>query len=242
MHPTTALRSPHDHPVLALLVDRDADTRGMYAEYLRLAACEIDEAGDGREALAKAFSRHPDVIITETRLPGISGFDLCNLLRSDAATQTIPIVVVTGDAFPSHVTRAEQSGADVVLVKPCLPEKLLSEMRQVLQRSAKLREQGRAVRERLAEQLSRSDALLRRPHFGRRRPLSRKHERHDTLSPPITPPALICPACDQPLVYQRSHVGGVSARHSEQWDYYACPAGCGTFQYRERTRKVRRVQ
>jgi hypothetical protein len=43
------------------------------------------------------------------------------------------------------------------------------------------------------------------------------------------------------LQYLRSHVGGVSALNSEQWDYYECAAGCGTFQYRQRTRKLRQV-
>jgi hypothetical protein len=71
--------------------------------------------------------------------------------------------------------------------------------------------------------------------------LSRTHHRHDTTAPPLTPPVLVCPSCDQPLMYQRSHVGGVSARHQEQWDYYECVAGCGSFQYRQRTRRLRRV-
>jgi hypothetical protein len=41
-------------------------------------------------------------------------------------------------------------------------------------------------------------------------------------------------------MYEHSHVGGVSQRHPEQWDYYRCSA-CGRFQYRQRTRKLRRV-
>ena len=36
-------------------------------------------------------------------------------------------------------------------------------------------------------------------------------------------------------------IGGVSAKHAEQWDYYVCPRSCGTFQFRHRTRKVRHV-
>ena len=52
---------------------------------------------------------------------------------------------------------------------------------------------------------------------------------------------LVCPSCDQALKYLRSHIGGVSARHLEQWDYFECPAGCGSFQYRERTKKLRKV-
>jgi hypothetical protein len=93
----------------------------------------------------------------------------------------------------------------------------------------------------MAGQILRSDALIRRSHNTARQPLSRLHERHDTTSPPLPPPALICPQCDQLLAYQHSHIGGVSARHAEQWDYYECPTGCGMFQYRERTRKLRKV-
>jgi two-component system, cell cycle response regulator DivK len=227
--------------LLVLLVDRDTETRHMYADYLRLTLGEIEEAADGREALAKAISRRPDVIVTETRLPGINGFDLCGLLRRDTITHAIPIVVVTGDAHPADVTRAERAGANLVLPKPCLPEQLLNGMRQVLHRSAELRARGNAAREKLAGQLSRSEEILQRSRRSARKPLSRAYKRHDTTAPPIDPPALICPTCDQPLVYQRSHIGGVSARHSEQWDYYLCPGSCGTFQYRQRTRKLRKL-
>src|SRR5438552_2208821 len=132
-----------DHAPLALLVDRDPDTRKMYAEYLRLsAACDTDEAEDGREALVKAMTRHPDVIVTETRLPGINGFDLCTLLRRDTSTSGIPIIFVTGDAFEADVRRAERAGADAFLPKPCLPEKLAGEIRRVLHESMELRQRG----------------------------------------------------------------------------------------------------
>ena len=228
-------------PPLALLVDRDADTRRMYAEYLS-STCRIEEAEDGREALAKAISHHPDIVVTETRLPGITGFQLCNLLRQDASTKAIPVVVVTGDVFESDVRRAQSAGADIVLVKPCLPQTLLVEMRRLLHISADLREHARDVRAHVHDQLERSSALLDRSEENvRRTMLSRAHHRHDTTEPPIPPPSLVCPVCDKPLYYRRSHVGGVSERNSEQWDYFECEAGCGTFQYRQRTRKLRRV-
>ena len=71
--------------------------------------------------------------------------------------------------------------------------------------------------------------------------MSRRLRRGETDLPPSPPPELICPDCDQPLDYKSSHVGGVSARNVEQWDYYVCTGGCGMFQYRQRTRKIRRV-
>src|SRR5438046_10017029 len=112
---------------LALLVDRDADTRSMYAEYLRHAQCEIEEAADGREALAKAIARRPSVIVTETLLPGISGLELCALLRGDSVTQSIPIIVVPGAAYPSHPARSRPAGSDSVPRRPRRPQTLQGE-------------------------------------------------------------------------------------------------------------------
>jgi two-component system, cell cycle response regulator DivK len=230
-------RPPFEHSSV-LLVDCDQDTRLMYGEYFRRFAIDLDQASDGREALAKALIRPHDVIVTETRLPGINGYDLCRLLRRDTSTQSTPIIVVTGEAQPTNLERAHRSGADVVLVKPCLPDLLLSEMRRLTSRSDELRAHSHALRARADEQLSRAHDLQQRM---RRRALSRTFVRADTTKPPVDPPVLVCPACDRPLIYQRSHVGGVSERHAEQWDYFECPKGCGNFQYRQRTRKLRKV-
>jgi CheY-like chemotaxis protein len=229
-----------DAPLLALIADRDADTRRMYADFLMLSDCRIEQAEDGRDALAKVFSRQPDIVITEMHLPGINGFDLCALLRQDTATRSIPIVMVTGEAFAADVQRAETAGADVVFAKPCRPETLFAEIQRLVHLSAELRERSRAARERLHGQLSRSGTLLERSRT-RRTMLNNSHTRHDTMTPPVAPPSLVCPECNQPLRYVRSHIGGVTAQNSEQWDYFDCTGGCGTFQYRERTRKLRRV-
>jgi CheY-like chemotaxis protein len=225
------------YPPLALLVDRDFETRKLYAEYLTLCACVVEEAEDGREALAKAIARQPDVIVAETRLPGLSGIDLCHLLRQDASTRSIPIVFVTGDAFQNQV-KCAQAGADAVLMKPCLPETVFAEILRLLDQPAEQRERTRTLREKPngdAESVVRSRMLPRRPI------LSRTHNRLDTTEPPNAPPILVCPVCDHALRYYRSHVGGVNARHSEQWDYFDCSNGCGTFQYRQRTRRMRKV-
>jgi chemotaxis family two-component system response regulator PixH len=228
------------HPPVALLVDRNVDTRTMYAEFLRQAAWQIEEAAAGPEALAKAISQPPDVIVTETRLPGINGYDLCGLLRRDSATEKIPVVLVAGDAYKDDVRRAEKAGADAVLVKPLLPEKLLATVHDLLEHSLALRSRSAAVRSKMANELARSAELLERSRRTTRKlMLSHAQFRRDTTTPPITPPTLICPRCDQQLIYRRSHIGGVSERHPEQWDYFECEAGCGTFQYRERTRKLR---
>jgi two-component system phosphate regulon response regulator PhoB len=121
-----------DRPIVTLLVDRDTDTREMYAEFLRQCGHEVEEAQDGREALAKALSRRVDVVVTDTRLPGISGVDLCKLLRRDASTATLPIVFVTSDTSDDDVQRASRAGATLVLAKPCRPDQLASQIQQIV--------------------------------------------------------------------------------------------------------------
>ena len=227
---------------LALLVDRDPDSRQMYAEFLRHAAYEVEQAEDGREALAKAISQRPHVIITETQLPGIDGYHLCELLRADAATHSTPIIIVTGDACPPELLRAERSGADVVLTKPCLPERLMEEIRRCLEESSALRKRAVA----LCSVVDERQALAARQveksrNIRRRAPLSKTFNRHTTVTPALPPPTLMCPTCDTPLLYENSHIGGVSEHHREQWDHFECPANCGRFQYRQRTRKLRKL-
>jgi len=233
---------PNRGQCLALLVDRDPDSRQMYAEYLSHAAYEVEQAEDGREALAKAIAQRPHVIITETQLPGIDGYRLCELLRADASTQATPIIIVTGDAHPPDLRRAERSGADAVLTKPCLPERLMEEIRRCLETSIALRQRAVALRTDVDEQLPRAAQELKKSRQIRARtPLSKTFNRHTTVTPPLSPPSLVCPSCDTPLVYQDSHIGGVSEHHREQWDYFECPGKCGRFQFRQRTRKLRKL-
>jgi DNA-binding response OmpR family regulator len=232
----TAASSLKPQPILALLVDPDPDTRSLYRDHLRLSAFRVEEAADGREALAKALTNRPDIVITDTRLPGINGFDLIVLLRRDPATHTIPVIVVTPDADAGNLAYARRVGADAVLTKPCLPDCLLAEIRRRVDGSGSRVQTAERSREPLRS--GRADQTTASP---RRFALSHAYQRHSTMAPLTPPPHLICPQCDEALEYQRSHIGGVSDRHPEQWDYFECSKGCGTFQYRHRTRKLRSV-
>jgi two-component system, cell cycle response regulator DivK len=215
---------------LILVVDPDPDTRAMYVAGLALAGWNADGVTDGREALAKAISYRPAAIVTETRVPRLNVLELCRLLRSDPDTHHIPILVVTGDAEQRRIAAAEEAGADRVLIKPCLPDELVRAIKATLS-AARDRQVPRVVTAHGSTSRSISSG----------RALSKRHQRFQSTMPPSRPPELHCPRCDQPLTYQKSHIGGVSAKHSEQWDHYECSSGCGQFLYRQRTRKLRDV-
>jgi CheY-like chemotaxis protein len=76
-----------------LIADADADTRALYRDVLQ--GCDIVEAEDGRDALVKAPSHPPRLVITETRLPIFDGFRALHVLRRDSQTRSVPILIVT---------------------------------------------------------------------------------------------------------------------------------------------------
>jgi CheY-like chemotaxis protein len=243
-------RAPNVEPVAGrrvLLADADEDTRADYQVALSRAGFDIVEASDGRDALAKALIRAPAIVIADTQLPFIDGYALCDVLRTDRTTRSVPIVVVSEELGGSQSRRALSAGADLVLAKPCRLSTLMREVRRLVEEPRAWAD-GRAapttekIRQQLESPSRARAALLSREAAGSRPSLVRAHPRFETSSPPSLPPVLTCPACDRTLMYQRSHIGGVSSRRSEQWDYYVCLSSCGTFQYRQRTRKLRRLE
>jgi CheY-like chemotaxis protein len=224
-----------------LIVDTDTDTRAFYRQSLARGGYDVVmEASDGRDALVQALAHRPALVITEIRLPFIDGYALCELLRRDGATANVPIVVITSEARPAQIGRAQQSGADVVLVKPTTLENILVETRRLLAHAEAIRARAAtppanasSPREKAATLISSSEE-----HHGPG--LSKSFSRFVTATPPASPPSLVCPSCDRPLTYLNSQIGGVSHHHPEQWDYYEC-ISCGTFQLRRRTRSLRKV-
>src|SRR5262245_41669056 len=210
--------------VRVLVVDADADNRELYRDWFTVGGWEVSEALDGRDALVKALSVRPSIVITELRLPMIDGIALCQVLRHDKVTNAVPILVVTTETHPAELARAERAGASAILIKPSTPDTVMSEVQRLLEQSAPAQD----------------PAGVRPPPRPGRTVLVKAHYRHSTTTPDKPPLSLVCPLCSQPLRYQESFIGGVNVRRSEQWDYYDC-AKCGQFQYRHRTRKLRHL-
>lgn len=117
---------------LVLIAEDDRDTREMYYAYLQLSGFAIQQAQDGLSALQLTVELRPDVVVTDLALPGLDGFQLCDRVRHNDATRHIPVIAVTGHGFAGLDERAKLVGIDRVLVKPCLPENLVNEIRGVL--------------------------------------------------------------------------------------------------------------
>ena len=137
-HPQS-LALPHKCPSVlrVLIVDDDGDTREMYSESLRADGFELRTASNGKDAIRAARTFLPSVIVTDLRLAGsIDGIELTKRLRADHRTQEIRIIMLTGATFGEERERAEASGIDVFVIKPCLPDALASEIRRVSRQPA----------------------------------------------------------------------------------------------------------
>ena len=116
-----------------LLVEDDRDGRRMYADWLRGAGFQVEEAHNGLQALERAFDLHPDIIVADLNIPGIDGFELTRRLKQDPRTRDLPVLAVTGyAAFAAEPERARRAGCDGVLSKPCSLDDLEASIRDLL--------------------------------------------------------------------------------------------------------------
>ncbi len=113
-----------DEPVLRMLVRATLD-QGNYT---------VVEACDGDEALARASSHHPDLILLDMMMPGRSGSDVLRELRADPATADTPVIMLTARAQATDREAMNLAGADHYLTKPFSPVGLAALVEEVLGR------------------------------------------------------------------------------------------------------------
>jgi CheY-like chemotaxis protein len=118
-------------PKILIADDEDA-LRFLAHETLEGEEAEILEATDGEEALEIARREHPRMILLDVAMPGLTGFEVCELLKADPATRDIVIVMLTAHGQTKDRERAEESGADHFMTKPFSPVQLLKLVAQIL--------------------------------------------------------------------------------------------------------------
>jgi CheY-like chemotaxis protein len=113
-----------------LLADPSADYRELVSLYLGILDYPAPtHAADGEEALGKALSERPDLIIMEVRLPKLNGFEIVARLRGDPHTRHARILAATAMAMPGDRDKCLGGGFDAYLAKPFT----LKQLKQILQ-------------------------------------------------------------------------------------------------------------
>ncbi len=122
---------------LVLIVDDERDLRALVDFNLRQAGFRTAQAATGAEALARARSLSPQIIVLDLNLPDVSGTDVCRLLKADPQTQAIPIVMLTARSAESDRVLGLELGADDYVVKPFSTRELVLRLEAICRRQAR---------------------------------------------------------------------------------------------------------
>ena len=119
-----------------LVVEDDLTVAEVVVDYLRHAGLEPRHAVDGHIALEIAAAWPPDMVILDLMLPGISGLEVCRLLREGQAAQVpLPVIMLTALGEESDRVLGLESGADDYVTKPFSPRELTLRVQAVLRRA-----------------------------------------------------------------------------------------------------------
>jgi CheY-like chemotaxis protein len=114
-----------------VLVDDEELVAELCAALLRKGGHNVSIAHDGEEALRLIHELHPDVVVSDIRLPGMDGHQLARALKAQSSTMQIPVLLMSGHGF------AEKNSCDAFVAKPfCVPE-FLATVKRLVTRSGK---------------------------------------------------------------------------------------------------------
>lgn len=114
-----------------LAVDDEPEILELIAYQLRKAGHSVATAGNGWEALAEVRRQRPDLILLDLMLPDLDGFGVCEILRRDPATATIPIVIISAWASADSRHLGLELGALDYLTKPFSPHELVQRVNRL---------------------------------------------------------------------------------------------------------------
>lgn len=132
-----SVASPGPRPPRILVVDDDPAMRALCSALLEREGFEVVEAEDGRQALARAVSEPPDLVLCDISMPVLDGFGVAAALRENERTRHVPIVFLSGETEPEVEAHAYDAGAHGFFKKPFAADALVSIIRNALARRAR---------------------------------------------------------------------------------------------------------
>ncbi len=121
-----------------LIVDDEMDTLLPLKRSLEVENYIVAGASNGLEAIEKAKTEIPDLILLDLMLPGMDGYEVCSRLKKDAFTKNIPIIMLTAKDTVRDTVKGLDTGADDYVTKPFNLNELKARIKSVIRRSKNL--------------------------------------------------------------------------------------------------------
>jgi two-component system phosphate regulon response regulator PhoB len=122
----------HEH---VLIVDDETDILELIRYNLQKEGYRVTTVKTGEEGLQLVRELKPDVVVLDLMLPGLDGLSVCNRLKRDESTRSIPVVMLTAKAEDTDIVTGLELGADDYVTKPFSPKVLTARLRAVLRRT-----------------------------------------------------------------------------------------------------------
>ncbi len=117
------------------VVEDDQDIADLVAHHLARAGFSCDLFATGPDGLDAVRRQLPDLVVLDLMLPGLSGHEICRMMRADSATAAVPIIMLTARAQEEDRVKGLELGADDYVTKPFSPRELVARVRAVLRRT-----------------------------------------------------------------------------------------------------------
>lgn len=115
-----------------VIAEDEPDIRELIAFTLRIAGHEVITGGNGQEGYDLTKQEHPDLVIFDVRMPKMTGYDACRLIKADPEISDIPVIFLSAKGQESEIAQGLAAGADEYLLKPFAPDQLTERVKAIL--------------------------------------------------------------------------------------------------------------
>jgi DNA-binding response OmpR family regulator len=115
-----------------LIAEDEPDIRDLVAFTLRFAGYEVVAATNGEEAVQIASREYPDLILMDVRMPRMTGYDACRVMKANPELKDIPVVFLSAKGQDAEIQHGLEAGAEEYLLKPFAPDQLTDRVRAIL--------------------------------------------------------------------------------------------------------------
>lgn len=151
-----------------LVVDDTPRNVKLLADLLAVKGYTVETAASGQEALDSIGNNHPDLVLLDVVMPGMTGYEVCRRIRANPETRMLPVVMVTALDPKEERVKGIEAGADDFLAKPINQPELLARVRSLLRIKSlhdQLDEANRTLEERVRRQVDQLENLGRLKRF-----------------------------------------------------------------------------
>ena len=121
-----------------LIAEDERDIRDLIAFSLQeLGKFNVVLASNGLEAVERATQEIPDLILMDVRMPRMTGYDACKILKEHDATSSIPVIFLSAKGQDEEIQEGLAAGAEEYILKPFAPDELVNQVHGVLKRLGK---------------------------------------------------------------------------------------------------------